>query len=78
MFYAESKTKCRVVKKITDREVFRCLKPATVSLILHAPEPMVLCLDCARELAKEILDSVPGGRRDITARVLTVEPEVRK
>lgn len=72
MFHASSTAKCRVVKKVTDKETFRCLKTATVSLVLNTPEPLVLCLDCARELAKEILDSVPGGRRD-TARV----PEVR-
>lgn len=63
-FEQANQRKCRVVKKITDRGTFRCLKPATVALALNAPEPMVLCLDCARELAKEILDSVPGGPRD--------------
>ena len=64
MFHAKSTAKCRVVKKITDTETFRCLKPANVVLVLNTPEPLVLCLDCARELAKEIVDSVAGGRRD--------------
>ncbi len=58
--------KCRVVKKITDRETFRCLKPASVVLINNTPEPIMLCPDCARELAKEIIDSVPEGRRDVS------------
>jgi hypothetical protein len=37
------------------------MKPANVGLVLNVPEleAMVLCPDCARELAKEILDSVP-------------------
>ncbi len=59
-------TKCRVVKQVTDKETFRCLKPANVSLVLNTPEPVVLCLDCARELVKEIVDSVPDGRRDVS------------
>lgn len=63
-FTQDNQPKCRVVKKVTNRETFRCLKPATVSLILNVPEPIVLCLDCARDLTKEIAESVPGGRRD--------------
>jgi hypothetical protein len=59
-------TKCRVVKKITDHETFRCLKPACVVLIHNTPEPITLCLDCARELAKEIIDSTPDGKRDLS------------
>jgi len=55
--------KCRVVKKVTDRQTFYCLKPAAV-VLTHAPEPLVMCLDCARELAKEIVDSTPSGRLD--------------
>lgn len=66
MFDARATKKCRVVKKITDRNVFRCLKPATVFLINHTPELTELCLDCARELAKEIAESVPDGRRDVS------------
>jgi len=65
MFYPKNSSKCRVVKKITDRETFRCLKPATVLLILNTPEPITLCLDCARDLAREIQESVPGGRREV-------------
>lgn len=57
--------KCRVVKKVTDRETFRCLKPATVALIHNTPEPIVICPDCARALAQEIADSVPGGKREV-------------
>ncbi len=56
--------KCKVVKKITDRDTFKCLKPAVVVITLNTPEPIVVCLDCARELQKEIIDSVPGGKRD--------------
>jgi|GEM_PF-3760445 hypothetical protein len=58
--------KCRVIKKITDRETFYCLKPASVVLAVNVPncDPLVLCLDCARELAKEIIDSTPGARGD--------------
>ena len=65
MFHLSSQAKCRVVKKVTDRVTFYCLKPAPVVLIHNAPEPITLCLDCARELAKEILDSVPNGRREV-------------
>ena len=65
-FTQQNQPKCKVVKKVTDRETFRCLKPATVAVGLNAPEPIVLCLDCARELVKEIIDSVPGGRRDVS------------
>jgi len=64
MFHPKSPAKCRVVKKVTDQNTFYCLKPAQVSVALHTPEPLVLCLDCARELAKEVIDSVPGGGRD--------------
>jgi hypothetical protein len=44
----------------------RCLKPSTVMLLLTTPdiEPLSIRPDCARELAKEIVDSVPGRRRD--------------
>jgi hypothetical protein len=56
--------KCRVVKKVTDRKTFYCLKPASVVLVLNTPDPLVLCLDCARELAKDIIDSTPGARHD--------------
>jgi len=65
-FTQQNQPKCKVVKKVTDRDTFRCLKPATVALFLHTPEPIVLCADCARELAKEIVDSVPGGKCDRT------------
>jgi hypothetical protein len=67
MFFQEvPKTRqCQVVARITDaRGAERCLKPATVVLALHTPEPILVCPDCARELAKEILDSVPGGKYD--------------
>lgn len=65
MYNAKITAKCRVVKTVTDRETFRCLKPATIVLIRHTPEPIVMCSDCARELAKEIVDSVPGGKCDV-------------
>jgi hypothetical protein len=68
-FTQDNQPKCKVVKKVTDRETFRCLKPATVVLIHNTPEPIVLCMDCARELVKEIVDSVPGGRRDATRKI---------
>jgi hypothetical protein len=64
MFHPNSPATCQVIRKVTDRETFRCLKPATVVVGLNTPEPIVLCLNCARELAKEIIDSVPGGKRD--------------
>jgi hypothetical protein len=60
----QGSAKCRVVKKVTDRETFYCLKPIAVILVRHTPEPIVVCADCARELAKEIIDSVPGGPSD--------------
>ena len=66
MYAKQNPPGCKVVKKVTDRETFRCLKPATVTLIHNTPEPILLCLDCARELVKEIVDSVPGGKRDAT------------
>lgn len=56
--------KCRVVKKVTNAATFYCLKPATVVLTTSVEQPLVLCLDCARELAHEILESVPNGKRD--------------
>jgi hypothetical protein len=68
MFYPNSPAKCQVVKKVTDRDTFRCLKPATVILVLNTPELIVFCLDRARELAKEIIDSVPGGKGDASRR----------
>lgn len=66
MFDSTAAKKCRVVKKVTESGVFRCLKPATVFLILNVTEPMALCLDCACELGKEIAESVPNGRRDVS------------
>lgn len=66
MFVKDAPRKCQVVTRITEeRGAEYCLKPATVLLLLHTPEPFVVCLDCARELAKEILDSVPGGKFEI-------------
>jgi hypothetical protein len=56
--------KCRVVKKITGSGTFYCLKPATVVLMTSVEQPLVICLGCARELAHEILESVPNGKRD--------------
>lgn len=53
--------KCRVIISITDKEVFYCLKPATVLLVENVPEQLALCVDCARELAKDIIDCTPGG-----------------
>jgi hypothetical protein len=64
MYSTKNTHKCRVVKKVTDRGTFRCLKPANVTLILNAPEPVALCLDCAAALSREIAESVPGGKRD--------------
>jgi hypothetical protein len=68
MYHAKAAKPCRVVKKITDRAVFRCLKPATVILVRHTPKFLAICSDCARELAKEICESVPGGLRDVSRR----------
>jgi hypothetical protein len=64
LFKPTPASKCRVVKKITGSKTFFCFKPAAVVLLMNAPEPLTLCLDCARELAKEIIDSTPGGRSD--------------
>ena len=64
MFHRTKTATCRVVTNVTDQETFLCRKPVSVILINHSPDPIALCLDCARELAKEILDSVPGGRLD--------------
>ena len=72
MFFKDALRKCQVVTRITDeRGAERCLKVATVTLALHTPDPVCLCLDCARALAIEILDSVPGGKHD-AERVLAV------
>ncbi len=66
MFMKDAPRNCRVVKRITEEHGAECcLKLATVVLHLHVPDPVILCLDCARELAKEILDSVPGGKWDL-------------
>lgn len=66
MFMKDSSRNCQVVKRITEEHGAECrLKRATVVLYLDVPDPTFVCLDCARELAKEILDSVPGGRADI-------------
>ncbi len=69
MFCADVIRKCQVVKKITDQDIVRCLKPSNVILVLNTPtpdgDPLIMCLDCARKLAKEILDSVPSGKGDI-------------
>lgn len=63
MFTKIPNKKCRVMKEITDHGIVRCLKPASVVLALNLPEDnmVMLCPDCARELAKEIIDSVPDG-----------------
>jgi hypothetical protein len=67
MFTKDSLRKCQVLKKVTKRGMFRCLKPATVILVWNTPDgnPLMLCPDCARELVKEIVDSAPGGERDV-------------
>jgi hypothetical protein len=65
-YFKQSTPRCKVVKKVTDQNTFRCLKRATVRLVLNVPEPVLLCLDCARELVKEIVDSTPGGKRDVS------------
>lgn len=69
----ENSVGCKVVKKVTEHNTFRCLKPVVVFLVNNTPEPVGLCLDCARELAKEIMDSVPGGKRDFTREVAEVK-----
>lgn len=68
MFTTRSQGKCRVVKKITDKETFYCLKPATVFLVRNTPEPIAVCESCARELVKELAESFPGGMGDIDRR----------
>lgn len=71
MYLHETNKKCRVLKSITDKGNFYCLKPATVLLSSHVSdgsEVISVCLDCARDLAKEILDSVPNGRLDLRKR----------
>lgn len=57
---------CQVARKLTDNGQILCLKPATVALLFKLPGADVtfVCPECARELAKEIVDSVPGGRLD--------------
>jgi len=65
MFLKDAPRKCQVVTRITDeRGAECCRKPASVLLVLHTPEPVLVCPDCARKLAIEILDSVPGGKHD--------------
>lgn len=68
--YCKTVTKCRVVKKITDEGLVLCLKPARVVSVLNTPDMdvLALCLGCARELAKELIDSVPGGKGALKAR----------
>jgi hypothetical protein len=66
MFFTDAPRKCQVVTRISEKNgAARCLKPAPVLLALHTPDPLVVCLDCARKLAIEILDSVPGGKHDV-------------
>jgi len=75
MFFKDATKKCQVVRQVTDNGIRRCLKPATVILIRNMADATVVCPDCARALAIEILDSVPGGRLDVD--VLTSKRRVR-
>lgn len=67
MFVEGCNRKCQVVVKLTDAGKVFCLKPATVVIAFKMPggDLGVMCPDCARELAKELVDSVPGGRLDV-------------
>ena len=68
MFLEKPTAKCRVVQKVTESGTFYCLRPAHIFLISNSPEPLVLCVECARELAKEIIDSFHSGSRDANLR----------
>jgi hypothetical protein len=68
MFVKESGGKCRVVRSFSSNgELVYCLKPAQVVVSFTMPDgkPVVICPGCARELAKELVDSVRGGRLDV-------------
>ena len=70
MFFQEVPSTRRYleVAKINKQEgAVRCRKSAPV-ILGRASEPVLLCLDHARELAKEILDRVPGGKYDARVR----------
>ena len=69
MFCEDTKAKCQAATRITDGRVHRCLKPAPVIGAIETESPFVLCLEHARNLIHELLDSVPGGARD-AARLL--------
>lgn len=67
MFLNESRRECQVVTRITLRGAKFCRKPTNV-VLNRVPDPsfpVVMCLECARKLAIEILDSVPGGKLDV-------------
>lgn len=64
MYNSKATGACQVVRKVTDQNTFLCLKPVRVVLVNWVPQPAAICEGCARELAKEIIDSVPGGPRD--------------
>lgn len=69
MFHEKLTAKCRTIMKITDRGTFYCNKPAHIVIVgFQEYDPIILCPDCARELTKQLIDSVPGGRRDASRR----------
>ena len=63
MFIANAKASCQVIKKVTDDDTTRCLRPAEVVLILNVPAPVVICLECAKELLKELQQDLAMASR---------------
>lgn len=72
MFDESCNRGCQVVLRITDTGRVLCLRPATVIVLFKLPGGNLglMCPDCARELAKELIDSVPGGRLDVNTMAL--------
>lgn len=64
MFLEDTKAKCQAVTRITNAGVHRCLKPAQVIGAIDTDNTLVMCLEHSRKLIHELLDSVPGGKRD--------------
>ena len=71
-----SGAKCQHILTVTDDATYRCHKPATVASFV-GDELIVLCSEHARKLVHELLESVPGGERDLTKEVARIEAKKR-
>jgi hypothetical protein len=61
MRFDQSPAKCQVPRKVTKRGVVLCCKPAPVVILLHTPEPLVMCVEHSRKLRQEIGNSLEGA-----------------